>query len=708
MKKGSTVVLQAPPPVATTEDILSNPSFKNNNPILEPSSSPAAQISSAENLFQHRQQHQQQHQKFILGGILDGEEEDEEEDLQYHLILMKSLKKLERHQKQEIDTPRASASAASIPLSSSSPSSNPQKNITEATLQESSPRKHQKSPTSTSSSNPQPSPRKIQHNHISQDFSRDNKIGGNTISATSPDESQNQKPKPNGNGNSSPGSSGIMKLLSVFKTTGPTKLTNKYKSNPSEISPDSSSSSHSISIFEKEEGGIQESKVLSQEAASDEKKSFEDSNHIIRIPPPLPAEQQQAQQLKQPNESIQDASASPLKKLRPKSLFLTRLGSKKEKPVSLIPAQDDSVSINVSERPDITRQHDNLLEVSQSPNSASFSPDPSFPLSSVDLDEQYHTVVRPTRRIIVRDMATQFDSRRRSSSSSSSSSSSLSSSTASTPGSSNSKRKGQGSDREHKHERRNSSTRKNSIHKIDPSYDKHGSGAQDSMGSSSSASSSPFSASPSYLSRSLKKMEIEIEDAKVVQSPMNSKESSIVFIDNDRRISTPFSSSAVETSSPDTPVIFIDNNKFVSHHPNSDRHSPLLSARKPKIDTTHLAPPTSVSPASASSSASSSRFEKEDPDFRESKGAETSVEGQLEDVQFFRYCRNDRYKELKESIASNSFPISRVDIRDVYGNTGFMIACQNGNKHVAKVLLRCSADIDAQNVSLKSRRRGRF
>ncbi len=40
-----------------------------------------------------------------------------------------------------------------------------------------------------------------------------------------------------------------------------------------------------------------------------------------------------------------------------------------------------------------------------------------------------------------------------------------------------------------------------------------------------------------------------------------------------------------------------------------------------------------------------------------------------------------------------------IDFKDATGNTLFHIACQNGNKRIAKLCLRRGAAINAQNVS---------
>jgi ankyrin repeat protein len=38
-----------------------------------------------------------------------------------------------------------------------------------------------------------------------------------------------------------------------------------------------------------------------------------------------------------------------------------------------------------------------------------------------------------------------------------------------------------------------------------------------------------------------------------------------------------------------------------------------------------------------------------------------------------------------------------MNVRDEYGNTILVIACQNGNKRIAKAVLRRGADINARN-----------
>jgi hypothetical protein len=66
-------------------------------------------------------------------------------------------------------------------------------------------------------------------------------------------------------------------------------------------------------------------------------------------------------------------------------------------------------------------------------------------------------------------------------------------------------------------------------------------------------------------------------------------------------------------------------------------------------------------------------------------------EKDVEDV--FSYARHGRCEEI-ERLFSKGLP---VDVRDAYGNTVLIIACQNGNKRVAKAVLRRGANINARN-----------
>ncbi len=66
-------------------------------------------------------------------------------------------------------------------------------------------------------------------------------------------------------------------------------------------------------------------------------------------------------------------------------------------------------------------------------------------------------------------------------------------------------------------------------------------------------------------------------------------------------------------------------------------------------------------------------------------------EEDIDDI--FRFARHGRVEEI-EKLLEKGVPI---DVRDVYGNTLLTIACQNGNKRVAKAVLRRGADINARN-----------
>lgn len=66
-------------------------------------------------------------------------------------------------------------------------------------------------------------------------------------------------------------------------------------------------------------------------------------------------------------------------------------------------------------------------------------------------------------------------------------------------------------------------------------------------------------------------------------------------------------------------------------------------------------------------------------------------EEDIEDI--FRFARHGRLEEI-ERLLEKGVPI---DVRDMYGNTLLIIACQNGNKRVAKAVLRRGADINCRN-----------
>ncbi|KAL7546371.1 hypothetical protein ACHAWF_009708 [Thalassiosira exigua] len=61
-------------------------------------------------------------------------------------------------------------------------------------------------------------------------------------------------------------------------------------------------------------------------------------------------------------------------------------------------------------------------------------------------------------------------------------------------------------------------------------------------------------------------------------------------------------------------------------------------------------------------------------------------------------CRHGKYRELEEMINSPSWTLP-IDHCDDSGNTLLMIACQNGNKRIAKLCLRRGSEINNQNLN---------
>ena len=66
-------------------------------------------------------------------------------------------------------------------------------------------------------------------------------------------------------------------------------------------------------------------------------------------------------------------------------------------------------------------------------------------------------------------------------------------------------------------------------------------------------------------------------------------------------------------------------------------------------------------------------------------------EKDVEDI--FSYARHGRCNDI-ERLLDRGIPLN---VRDEYGNTLLTIACQNGNKKVAKLVLRRGADINIRN-----------
>ena len=63
-------------------------------------------------------------------------------------------------------------------------------------------------------------------------------------------------------------------------------------------------------------------------------------------------------------------------------------------------------------------------------------------------------------------------------------------------------------------------------------------------------------------------------------------------------------------------------------------------------------------------------------------------------VDVFSLARHNRYDALKAMLTSREVD---VGVRDAKGNTLLLVACQNGLRRIAKLVLREGADIDAVN-----------
>ena len=63
-------------------------------------------------------------------------------------------------------------------------------------------------------------------------------------------------------------------------------------------------------------------------------------------------------------------------------------------------------------------------------------------------------------------------------------------------------------------------------------------------------------------------------------------------------------------------------------------------------------------------------------------------------LDIFSFARHGRAEEI-ERLLNRGVP---VDVRDEFGNTILITACQNGNKRVAKAVLRRGANINARNL----------
>lgn len=68
-------------------------------------------------------------------------------------------------------------------------------------------------------------------------------------------------------------------------------------------------------------------------------------------------------------------------------------------------------------------------------------------------------------------------------------------------------------------------------------------------------------------------------------------------------------------------------------------------------------------------------------------------EPSMDPRQVFSAARHGRHKEVEASLVSGFSP----EYADSFGNTLFHVACQNGNKRIAKLAIKFGGDMDAQN-----------
>jgi len=69
------------------------------------------------------------------------------------------------------------------------------------------------------------------------------------------------------------------------------------------------------------------------------------------------------------------------------------------------------------------------------------------------------------------------------------------------------------------------------------------------------------------------------------------------------------------------------------------------------------------------------------------------AEASLDPRQVFSAARHGRHKEVEASLVAGFPP----DHEDSFGNTLFHVACQNGNKRIAKLAIKYGGDMDALN-----------
>mmetsp|Transcript_15557 Transcript_15557/g.20184 ORF Transcript_15557/g.20184 Transcript_15557/m.20184 type:complete len:140 (+) Transcript_15557:322-741(+) len=89
-----------------------------------------------------------------------------------------------------------------------------------------------------------------------------------------------------------------------------------------------------------------------------------------------------------------------------------------------------------------------------------------------------------------------------------------------------------------------------------------------------------------------------------------------------------------------------------------------------------------------------------DKDGAQALEAESSMQQQLLVIfeELSSFTRHGKYKEIEEEMNSPDFNLP-IDFQDDAGNSLLLIAAQNGNKRIAKLLLRRGASINKQNMA---------
>jgi len=74
--------------------------------------------------------------------------------------------------------------------------------------------------------------------------------------------------------------------------------------------------------------------------------------------------------------------------------------------------------------------------------------------------------------------------------------------------------------------------------------------------------------------------------------------------------------------------------------------------------------------------------------------SEASVEDEIYPPQAYSAARHGRSAQVEAALLGGLTP----NYTDSYGNTLFHVACQNGNKRVAKLVVKYGCDMDTQNA----------